>query len=287
MNPVPAKGAHEDTRILPSVPLRVLLRLKDVSFGYSPHRKVLTDVSAEFAGGTLTAVLGPNGAGKSTLLRILLGIVRPQRGLVSLDDRPLAAIARSHLATRVAYIAQRGEVAFAFTVREVVGLGRYGRPGTDAAGSSAIREVGLADRENDMFAELSVGQQQRVSVARSIVQLDGRDPATTAILADEPVAAMDPPHALSTMTLLADRARRGAAVVVVLHDLYLAGAFASHLVILGADGRVQAQGPAAQVLEPATLERAFDVPFHMLGSMQGPFAFVPLPGCKSRDQQRE
>lgn len=92
------------------------LRADMVAFGYAADRPVLRGVSAEFAEGTVTAILGPNGAGKSTLLRILMGLLTPITGRVTLDNREIASIPRQQRASRLAYVPQRPEMAFPFSV---------------------------------------------------------------------------------------------------------------------------------------------------------------------------
>lgn len=171
----------------------------------------------------------------------------------------------------MAYVPQRGEVAFAFTAREVVRLGRYaagGGPGAD----EALAAVGLAERADEQYGELSAGQQQRVTVARALAQVWGR--RESVILADEPVSAMDPAHALRTMDLLAAHARAGGTVVAVLHDLSLVLRYATGVVVLEEEGRV-----IARELTPAVLERAFGVGFRELrdGGAVAAFAAVNEP----------
>ena len=250
------------------------LALEGVGFGFG-GTPVLRGLTCAFPPGVVTAVVGPNGAGTSTLLRLLLGTLRPGAGWALHDGRDVASYAPRTRAAGVAYIPQRSEVAFAFSVREVVALGRYhaGRGGSEAAVGRALEAVGLADRAEAPYGTLSAGQQQRATVARALAQVDGRRAGargtggaspTPAILADEPVAAMDPAHALRTLDLLAGLAAEGFAVVVVLHDLALALRSATRAVVIGPSGTALAEGPVAEALTPATAGAAYGGAFRAL-----------------------
>jgi iron complex transport system ATP-binding protein len=214
--------------------------------------------------GKVTAVLGPNGAGKSTLLKLLLGVLTPTGGRASWEGRDLHRVPARERAAAIAYVPQKSQVAFAFSVREVVALGRYGagRSSDGAIIERAMRSVEILDRADEPFGILSAGQQQRATVARALAQIEPLDgPPARVVLADEPVSAMDPAHAIATMELLASLSRRGVTVVVVLHDLSLAMRFADSALLIGGDGAVAAFGPSDQVLTPAVLERVYSVPF--------------------------
>jgi iron complex transport system ATP-binding protein len=278
------------------------MAVRDLEFAFGP-RPVLRGVSAEFPDGAVTAVLGPNGAGKSTLLRLLLGVLAPKRGRVLKDARPLSAFSRHERAATMAYVPQASQVAFPFSVAEVVRLGRYaaGRGDNVTSVASALARMDIADRALDNFGELSAGQQQRVTVARALAQLDARDvPSTrtktpttpangesrdiktrgagvvggtvggTVLLADEPVSAMDPSHALRTMELFESLAAAGMCVVTVLHDLGLVLRYARRVVVLGADGRVAGEGDTAATLTPPLLSRVYGVGFKALADPESP-----------------
>ncbi|MBL8761329.1 MAG: ABC transporter ATP-binding protein [Phycisphaerae bacterium] len=251
----------------PSPPTPCLLAARAVTFSYSPsHAPVLRELTAEFPAGAITAIVGPNGAGKTTLLRVLLGLVRPLSGEASwteparvqhVADMPAGARAR-----RLVYIPQRLSPAFGFLVRELVEMGRHAAgAGPDrAAIASAMERARVGELASRPFDELSVGQQQRVGLARALAQLDAIN-APAALLADEPAAAMDPLQATHALSALTDVARAGRAVVVVLHDLAQVLAFCERTLLLDAAGRVAAHGPTRDVLTPAALESLFGLPF--------------------------
>ncbi len=259
-----------------------MLKVESVHFAYRPDRPVLSGVSAAFSPGRVTAIIGPNGAGKSTLLRLLAGLSKAGSGRVTLEGRDVATIGARTLASRIAYVPQRPTVMFAFTVGQVVRLGRYAVGCDDGAVSRALESVQAMELIDEPFGTLSVGQQQRVTLARAIAQLDranGPTKGSTALVADEPVSAMDPKHAIASMALLRSVARRGVSVVVVLHDLTLASCWADQAVVLDQAGSVVAMGTVDDALDPSILERVFETRFVRtpLGDKGEPHALTPVP----------
>ena len=244
-----------------------MLQAIDLCVAHVPGRLVLDGVSHAFAPGAVTVVLGPNGAGKSTLLRTLMGSLTPARGRVLLGDQRVHEMRPADRARRLAFIPQRSEAIFAYSLAEMVamGNGRAGRSDVD----SALERVGLAPLALASFGSLSGGQQQRGLVARALVQLGDVDPARCVLLADEPVASMDPRHAVETMRLLAELASRGVTVVAVLHDLSLATAFATHAVLIDAGGRMAGAGRADDLLDGERIGRLYDAPFRRIDTPGG------------------
>ena len=255
------------------------LSVANLSFGYRPETGVLRGVSVSFEPGSFTAVIGPNGAGKSTLLRLLTGVLRSRTGSVSLDGVPVASINLRERAKRLAYVAQRPAPAFAFEVREYVSLGRFaaGEAEDGPAIRRALAAVDLSDREHEVFGALSVGQQQRASLARALAQLDLAHPpaGTRVILLDEPVSALDPLHALQTLEFLKGLATKGLAVVAVLHDLSLVARHCDRAAVLRDDGTLASSGPVAQALAPDLLESVFRVTFARAELSNGSTIVVP------------
>lgn len=250
----------------------VTLACRDACFEFEPPpigAPVLRGVTLSLTPGRVCVVIGPNGAGKSTLLRLLLGSLTAKSGEVTLDGAAIDRIAPGARAGRVAYIAQRPELAEDLSVREAVSLGRLHRPRDEAAIDDAMQRMELTSLSHRGVRTLSAGQQQRVGVARAIAQLSGTASVTggksTVILADEPCSAMDPRFAMLTLSELRREARSGRAVLVVLHDLPLAGRVADDAIVLDETGRAIAQGPASEVLNTDVLRRAFGVEFVELG----------------------
>ncbi|MCL4741420.1 MAG: ABC transporter ATP-binding protein [Phycisphaerales bacterium] len=243
------------------------LAAEGVSFAYRRGRPVLRDLSLRFEPGTITAIVGPNGAGKTTLLRLLLGLREPDAGRVTLDTRDVGSLSARDRAARMAYVPQRSRMAFAFTVRETVRHARFATPGdgVETAVRTALLEVGVEALADEPFERLSAGQQQRVLIARAMAQLSVpcAQGATRVLLADEPLSALDPKHALEAAGLIRSLVARGPslAAVVVLHDLTAALRFADRAAVLDASGRLAALGPSRDTLTPDILAGVFGVPF--------------------------
>ena len=196
-------------------------------------RPVLSDITLEVIPGEVLALVGPNGAGKSTLLSVLSGERHPDAGTVTLDDRPLSSYSPLDLARRRSVLTQENTLSFPFRVREVLEMGRSPWARTPqladderalAAAADRADVAGLLDRR---FTELSGGERARVSLARVLAQ------DTAIVFLDEPTAALDLRHQEDVLRVARELAADGRAVVVVLHDLSLAGAVADRVGLLG------------------------------------------------------
>ncbi len=209
--------------------------------------------------GELVALLGPNGAGKSTLLGTLAGDHRAADGTVLLDGRDLATWSARDLARRRAVLPQRTAVSFPFTVREVVAMGRAPWAGTpaededDAVVERALEACDVAHLTDRTVPTLSGGERARVALARVLAQHTGL------LLLDEPTAALDLHHQELVMAQARRHADDGGAVLVVLHDLTLAAAWADRTCLLD-QGVVVADGAPRDVLTEATLSRVYGCP---------------------------
>jgi len=221
---------------------------------------LLDNVSVVAGSGTLLGLVGPNGAGKSTLLRVLAGLRHYTRGNVRYDGESLSTLARHRLSQRLAYLAQRGPVAWPLTVERLVALGRVPHQASwgvqDAEGpvaiSTALMETDTLHLQDRIVDTLSGGELARALLARALA-VDGE-----ALLADEPVAELDPYHQLQVMDILRARADAGQTVVVVLHEITLAARFCDRLVLLDR-GRVVAAGAPADVLTDQNLHATYRV----------------------------
>lgn len=226
-------------------------------------RPVLDAVSAAFTPGRVTAVLGPNGAGKSTLLSCLAGLHRPDEGRVMIGGQPRTALAMRDLARQIGLLPQAADVHWDVDVATLVALGRYphrARWGETEADRTAVARA-MAATDVTQFAArsmtaLSGGERARVLLARVLAG----EPQW--LLADEPLANLDPAHQLDTLDCLRDVARDGAGVIVVLHDLNHAIRVADEVLLL-CDGRVVAQGTPADVLTPERIARTYGVSSHI------------------------
>ncbi|MEO1130388.1 MAG: ABC transporter ATP-binding protein [Planctomycetota bacterium] len=249
-----------------------MLEVRALVAGYADGPDVLKDITAQLSAG-VSVVIGPNGAGKSTLLRALLGVLAPRSGDVLLDGQQLTRLRARVRARRIAYLPQRPMLSAAFTVEQVVALGRHAWGPDGPSVRRSLERVGMMDRFSDTFASLSVGQQQRVSLARALAQLDGA--GSSVLLADEPFSAMDPKHTMQSASILQQLASDGVTVVVVVHDFTLARRIGDRALLLDMRGRLAAEGPAAEVLEPARLSEVFGVGFDACDVPGGP-ALIPV-----------
>lgn len=236
-----------------------MITLTDISFAY--HRDgplVVSDFTASARPGRITAILGPNAAGKSTLLRLALGLLTPQRGLITINDRPLTSISHIERAKRCAYVAQRTRSDIPFTVRQVIELGRFAAGPSRAATDWALEQCELTSLSSALFPELSVGQQQRVAMARALAQIHGaHDPI---LLLDEPTSAMDLRFIRSIGLHLRALAQTGATILVVMHDLAQVAQLTDDVWLMH-QGRCIAAGPTPNVLTADTLSTIYHIPF--------------------------
>jgi iron complex transport system ATP-binding protein len=222
-------------------------------------REVLHGLSVTVARGEFVGVLGPNGSGKSTLLRAITGVLRLTSGEVDVLGRPLARFRRREFARRVGLVPQAGPVAFEFTVREVVAMGRtphLGRLHGEAAHDRAAIEAALARTDcsaiaDRLISEVSGGEAQRAIVARALAQ----EPEL--LLLDEPTAFLDLNHQLEVFELLCRLNREeGLTVVCVSHDLNLASLYCDRLVLLR-EGVVADEGRPNDVLSPERIREVY------------------------------
>jgi len=228
-------------------------------------RLVLDGASLRVSAGEVVGLLGPNGAGKTTLLRAALGLL-PHEGTSSLARLPARARARA-----AAFLPQGREIAWPVPVQDLVALGRapHGAPDTThPAVTRAIARMGLEAFRHRPATALSGGEQARVLIARTLAQ------EAPLVLADEPVAGLDPEAQIRTMQVFADHARAGGAVVASVHDLGLAARHCTRLVLLRA-GRLVADGTAAEVLTEDNLARVFSIRGFHAETGDGP-VFLPL-----------
>ncbi|WP_440137893.1 heme ABC transporter ATP-binding protein [Pseudomonas citrulli] len=222
-------------------------------------RTVLADVDLRLEPGEVLGVLGPNGAGKSTLLAGLSGELRPTQGQVWLDDRPLAHWPGAERARRLAVLPQASTLDFAFRVEEVVGLGRLphraGRLRDEQVVASALQAADAGHLLGRSYLALSGGERQRVHLARVLAQLWPGE-AGQVLLLDEPTSMLDPLHQHTILQAVREFADRGAAILVVLHDLNLAARYCNRLLLL-ASGRSVALDTPQAVLRPEPLKAVF------------------------------
>ncbi|MEM9030334.1 MAG: ABC transporter ATP-binding protein [Pseudomonadota bacterium] len=221
----------------------------------------LRGLSARFAPGRLTAIVGPNGCGKSTLLKTIMGFVPVLKGEIWLNGRAIRSMERRALARQVAYLPQQHYSPDYMTLGELIALAGYARysyfggPTERDQGlfRDALAAVGLSDLAHRQVNALSGGQKQRAWIALVLAQ------DAELVLMDEPVNHLDMKYQYATLELVRDlTAKHGKTVVVVLHDLNLAAAFADDVIMLR-DGRAVASGPVTDTINRSNVADVFDV----------------------------
>lgn len=223
--------------------------------------EVLHDIHLHLHPGQVLGVLGPNGAGKSSLLGVLCGELVPGHGHVTLQGRPLAAWAGQERARRLAVLPQVSSLGFSFKVEEVVGMGRMPHDSGQLRDAEIVEAaLHAADAWHLLgrsYLALSGGERQRVHLARVLAQLWPGEAGTTLLL-DEPTSMLDPLHQHTTLQAVRSFADRGAAVLVILHDLNLAARYCDRILLLE-QGRCHAVAAPEQVLTPEALKAVFGI----------------------------
>ncbi|HWE04865.1 MAG TPA: ABC transporter ATP-binding protein [Tepidisphaeraceae bacterium] len=248
----------------------------NLSFAYDKKR-VIDGVSFTLAAGEIVALLGPNGSGKSTLLRCLLGQLI-SCGQIKWDGKPLQQWSRRDLARRVAYLPQTLDPESSQTVADILRMGRapflgpFGvesRRDIDVVGDVA-QTLHLADLLHRPIDQLSGGQRQRVFLGRCLVQ----EPAV--LLLDEPNTHLDLRHQVEMGRMLKTLARsKNIAVLMALHDLNLAGAFADRLILLD-EGKVAGDGPPGDVLREEMISRVYGLAMERIERKDGGGFIFPV-----------
>jgi iron complex transport system ATP-binding protein len=214
--------------------------------------EVLRAVTLEGRPGEVLGVVGANGAGKTTLIRAALGLARLHAGRASLDGRDVRSLGEPARAALAAYLPQERRVGWNLPAWRVASLGAVHRPPAQAraAAEAALARVGLAGLAGRGVLDMSGGERGRVLLARLLAS------GAPLLMADEPAAGLDPDAQLLAMALLREEARRGACVVLTVHDLSLAARACDRLAVLGG-GRLLADARPRDALTPAVLREAF------------------------------
>ncbi len=225
--------------------------------------EVLAGISLDLKAGEILALVGPNGAGKSTLLNALTGDIEPSAGRVTLLGDALGEWTPTELAMRRSVLLQQVDVSFPFSVLQVVEMGRSPWRGTPAENdddivvSGALGFTETAEFVSRKYTSLSGGERGRAAFARVLSQ------AATVLLLDEPTAAMDIKHQEMVLTIARSYAETGCAVLIVVHNLDLAAAYADRVALLDR-GRLRACGHVQEVLTSELLSDVYDYPIEVL-----------------------
>ena len=228
--------------------------------------RAVDDVTLDIGEGALLGILGPNGSGKTTLLKLLAGILTPDVGTVSLDDRDLSAMPARERARRVAVVPQETHLAFDYSVLEIALMGRYPHlgpfevegPEDLAAAMAGLEATGTARLADRPFQHLSGGEKQRVIIASALAQLGDRESSRVLFL-DEPTASLDLKYQLEVAALVRRlHDRQNVTIVLSTHDLRFAASICTEIVMLSS-GRVLAQGAPRAVLTRDAIARLYEI----------------------------
>ena len=221
---------------------------------------LLNAASMRLRKGELVVLLGPNGAGKTMLLRAVLGLIKVDAGSATLGGDDVRKLSPGQRAQRVAYLPQTRSLAWPNTVRDVVALGRFSHgaalgnlKGLDAdAVDKAIVACDITHLANRKADTLSGGELARMHCARAFAA------QAPLLIADEPIAALDPRHQFRVMDLISDYVADGGGALVVLHDVGLAARYASRLIWMK-EGEIVADGTPSDTLSPERLRDIYSV----------------------------
>lgn len=226
---------------------------------------VVDAASFSIGPGECVGLIGPNGAGKTSLLRGALGLL-PFEGTSS-----LAALPPRQRAAQAAWLPQTREIAWPMSVERIVALGRLPylargarlSPADQSAVDAALSRMGLQNFRTRLATALSGGEQARVLIARTLAQ------DTPLLMADEPIAGLDPAAQIATLQVFENLAQEGSAVLTSLHDLSLAGRYCTRLIMMGA-GRIVADGPPDEILTAERLAEVFHLHANIVPTPHGP-----------------
>lgn len=240
-----------------------MIRLENIAKHYRGHQ-VLGPIDLTIERGGVTALIGPNGAGKSTMLTIIGRLLQADVGTVQVGGLDVRTAPPKELAKTISILKQENHFMARLTVRQLVTFGRFphsaGRltPADERAIHAAIAFLNLAGMEERFIDELSGGQRQRAFVAMVLAQ------DTDYVLLDEPLTGLDMRHAVAMMGQVRAAADAlGKTVVLVVHDVNFAAAYADRIVAL-ANGRVVASGTPEEIIAPEVLERVFETPVEVI-----------------------
>ena len=236
-----------------------MIDINSLNFAYD-NQPVLTELNLQLTTGQFVGLIGPNGAGKSTLLHLLLGLHKPQQGAICIAGEPLRGMSQKQLAKSITLVPQDAQINYAFSVEDVVAMGR--NPWLDrfqpasqddmAIVQGAMEQTDILQFAKRSVNQLSGGERQRVLIARAIAQ------QTPIIMLDEATANLDISHQLEVLQLAQSLAHQGSLVIAAIHDLSLAARYCDRLLLL-AQQQLRADGTPDEVITEENLARYFNL----------------------------
>ncbi|HAW71016.1 MAG TPA: iron ABC transporter ATP-binding protein [Firmicutes bacterium] len=250
------RRAKDEIAVVDGINQMTALAAQDLEFGFpGTGKKVVNHISLTLAAHEMAALIGPNGSGKSTLVRLLSGYLKPDSGVVWLFGQNIGKMPRKAAARLLTVMPQNIQFETPFTVEEIVRMGSFARPeGLDChTAKILLQRLDLWELRNKAVTELSGGETRRAALAQALAQ------KPSVLLLDEPAANLDIRYQYELMELIAElHQETGLTALVVLHDLNLAAAYASRIIMLD-EGQVAADGKPQEVLTPQNLANHFGV----------------------------
>jgi len=259
-----------------------VLEIEGLSGGYR-GADVLEDVNLKVETGGFLGLIGPNGSGKTTLLRFCTRVLAPRKGAVRFHGRDIRGISLKELCRETAFVSRDLPGGFSFTVMEMVLMGRI--PHLARLQRESRRDIAIAEKALELTGtlefrdkyidELSAGERQRVMIAMALAQ----EPRL--LFLDEPTSHLDIGHQVQIMDLLKRLNRvNGLSVVMVMHDLNLAGAYCEHLALMD-NGRIFKEGTPQEVLTYRNIEAVYKtIVLVDAGAVAGKPHIILVPGEK-------
>ncbi len=246
------------------------ISVENLNFAYLPGKPILEQVSLSIQPGSITSILGPNGSGKTTLLKLLLGLQRPDAGMIKIFEKNIAEMSPQERAKRLAYVPQKHSAIFSYQAADVVAMGRLPYAGLFCRVSSADRQLAMQNMERlgiehlaeRSYTEISGGEQQLVLVARALTQ--GAD----ILILDEPVAGLDYGNQLMLLKHLRNLAGSGITCVKTTHYPEHA-LWTSDYAIFLKKGRVVASGNSEEIITSEMLETIYGTKIKILETNTG------------------
>jgi iron complex transport system ATP-binding protein len=236
-----------------------MLETKHISFSYASSEPLLEDVSLTLSGGDIIAVLGPNGSGKTTLLRLMLGLIKPREGVVTVDGEDVLSFKPMARARKLSYVPQDYISGTTMTVFESILLGRrpyisWGPRKEDIGKIYEVMDIlNLSSLSERPLHTLSGGQKQKVVLGRALAQ------DTPYILLDEPTGNLDLKHQVEVLECLADMASiRKIGVIIAMHDINLASHYSNKTLLINSEGEVLG-GPTEDIFNAQNLSAAYGI----------------------------
>jgi iron complex transport system ATP-binding protein len=237
----------------------MIYEIKDLSFSYPvSQRQALNGLSLTVEEGSIVTILGRNGAGKSTLLNCMLGLLKPQSGMLLLSGKEIFKMKEREIASVAGYVPQIHMVSFSFSVIDFVMMGcasrvgLFSKPGRrereDA--KTALRELGIEELADKPYTEISGGERQKAMIARAVVS------RPRIVLFDEPAAHLDYGSQLLVLRMIKELSRKGYSVVITTHN-------PDHALLLGGkaalmdDNGTLITGRVEQVVTQENLSRIY------------------------------